>query len=133
MASFNFYLQQPYKQSDKTNPEEAKQENKKNQDRIKQFKKEHKQIPNRLFNPKETTVYLMVTIDRSNRIKLKTDEKALAKNWDISKGVVKNNVTGHIDINNRLTELKSLVSSVNMTFLITSPPSRETQSNWVCT
>ena len=41
MASFNFYLQQPYKQSDKVNPEEAKKENRQIQDQVRQLKRTH--------------------------------------------------------------------------------------------
>lgn len=94
MATVSFNLQQPCK------PGKGK--------KVHELRKQNKSYGH-LLNPKETRVYLFLTIDRGNVIKIKTDEKMLPADWDFSKQRAKNSYPDKVNFDARLDEVKNLV------------------------
>ena len=79
MATVNFILQQPYKYSENPDKEQAKEENKKIQLRIKEAKIQARIDPKKVFpvsllNPREPRIYLFLIIARNNILKVKTEK-----------------------------------------------------------
>lgn len=110
MATLNFSLQEPYKRSENQDRQKAKEENKKIKEEIKERRKNDKPILS-LLNPRETRIYLFLIIDRDNKLKLKTDETILPKDWDFKNKRVKQSYPGSVEFNTRLQNLKNDVSN----------------------
>jgi len=112
MAGLSLSLQNPYRKSENPDPKQAKIENKQIQDEIKSRKLEIKNgtkqekdlIP--YLNKKETRIYLFLIIDRTHMVKIKTEYAIYPINWDFGKQQVKRTMTGHLEINERLKQMK---------------------------
>ncbi len=94
MATVTFNLQAPYKPGKGA--------------KVQKLRKQNKSYGH-LMNPKETRVYLFLTIDRNNVIKIKTDEKMLPAYWDFKNRGAKNSYPDKVNFDSRLDEVKNLV------------------------
>lgn len=112
MAGLSLSLQDPYKKSENPDPIQTKIENKLIQEEIKARKQEIKNgskqekdlIP--YLNKKETRIYLFLIIDRAHMVKIKTEYAIYPIHWDFKKQEVKRSMTGHLEINERLKQMK---------------------------
>lgn len=95
MATITFNLHQPFKKGETT--------------KIRELRAKKESILS-LLNPLETRVYLYLTEDRSHVIRIKTDEKMLAKYWDFTYNKTKPSYPDTVAFNQRLENLKNLVS-----------------------
>ncbi|MBA4408285.1 MAG: hypothetical protein C0397_02540 [Odoribacter sp.] len=112
MAGLSLSLQNPYRKSENPDLSLAKEENKLIQDEIKARKIEIKAgtkqekdlIP--YLNKKETRIYLFLIIDRTHMVKIKTEYAIYPIHWDFGKQQVKRTMIGHLEINERLKQMK---------------------------
>lgn len=112
MAGLSLSLQNPYRKSENPDPIHAKIENKEIQEEIKARKQEIKAgtkqekdiVP--YLNKKETRIYLFLIIDRAHMVKIKSEYAIYPIHWDFGKQQVKRTMTGHLEINERLKQMK---------------------------
>ena len=90
MANFSYVLRTPYK------PGVLKE--------VKQRREDKKSIDS-LLNPEQTPVMLIVSFDRKNRFKCKTDLQIFPKHWNFAKQNMRQQVPGGQNFNQRLSEL----------------------------
>lgn len=106
MATVNFYLDKVYKEGAS---EEAKA-----------LKKLGKSVK-KLLNPKETSIYLILTIRKGLQVKIRTQEKISATNWDFNNKEAKSQYIGSIELNSYLSHLRLTVMQQYRHLITTNP------------
>lgn len=96
MANYSYVLREPYKQGV---AEELKK------------RKSEKKDTRSLLNSDQTTVLMLISFDRENRFKCKTDLKVFPIQWDFEKQKMKQQAAGAQDFNDRLEVLMDGVNN----------------------
>ena len=91
MATFNFFLRQPYLPPKRDeNDEIIKDEN---------GKREY------ILNPERTKIHLHIIQDAKNKVKILTEHDVLTRYWDFKKQRMKPQATGATTVNDSLNKL----------------------------
>lgn len=92
----NFYLDKPYNPD--ISPEKVKQE-------LAKVGGKKKNLAQKFWNPSPTALYLFFSLDKSCRIKYRTNYKILPKSWDFEKERLKPSASGALEFNVELNNL----------------------------
>jgi integrase len=85
--------------------------------KIKACKKNRTKIPTSLLNDRETSIYLILTINRTKMIKVKTEFRIYPKYWDFNKKLPNSYGRGNMELEHWLLTLKADVLLKYMTVI----------------